>query len=205
MRNVCIHITLILMTIGMACGTGIAQNINIDRENSRLWIEGSSNVNKFQCSAARYNTELEPPTTDTTTKVEVDVAVEGFDCGKRRMNRDLYKTLLSGKYPFISFDYDSTESITYSQETDTYTMVVNGKLTVAGHTKQIQFPLTAELINDNKLKAIGSAALKMTEYNVEPPSALLGLVRVNDELTVHFEIVATLKNLKLQTDGQYQK
>lgn len=194
-----------MLMIGMTCGTAVAQNISIDRENSRLWIEGSSNVNKFQCRAARYNTELEPPTSDTTTKVEVDVAVEGFDCGKRRMNRDLNETLLSGKYPFISFDYDSTESITYSEETDTYSMVVTGKLTVAGHTNRIQFPLTAKRINDNELKATGSAALKMTEYNVEPPSALLGLVRVNDELTVHFEIVATLKNLKLPTNGQYQK
>lgn len=191
--------------IGIVCGTAVAQNISIDRDNSRLWIEGSSNVNKFQCRAARYNTELEPPTTDTTTRVEVDVAVEGFDCGKRRMNRDLYETLLSGKHPFISFDYDSTESITYDEETDTYMLVVNGTLTVAGHTNRIQFPLTAEIINDDKIKAVGSTDLKMTEYNVEPPSALLGLVRVNDELTVHFEIIATLKNFKLTTDGQDQE
>jgi len=188
--------------IGMICGTAAAQNISIDRENSRLWIEGSSNVSQFQCRAASYTTELEPPTTDTTIKVEVDVAVEGFDCGKGRMNSDLYETLMSGKHPFISFNYESTESMTYTEEKDTYTMVVNGKLTVAGHTNTIQFPLTAEIINNNELKAVGSHTLKMTEYNVEPPIALLGLVRVNNELTVHFDIVATLNNFKLPGDGQ---
>lgn len=199
------HTTPLLLMISIISGTAVAQNISIDYENSRLWIKGSSNVSKFQCSAANYTTELEPPNTDTTTKVEVDVAVEGFDCGKSRMNSDLYETLLSGKHPFISFDYESTESMTYDEETDTYTMVVNGTLTVAGHTNRIQFPLTAEIINDDRIRAIGSTDLKMTEYNVEPPSALLGLVRVNDELTVHFEIIATLKNFNLPTNGQDQK
>ena len=201
------HIPLLLLFISLIAGTAIAQDqdISIDREESRLWIEGSSNVNQFRCRAGRYNTDVAPPTTDTTTKVEVDVAVEGFDCGKRRMNRDLYETLLSNRHPFISFEYLSTESLTYEGDTDTYTMTVNGNLTVAGHTNQIQFPLTAEVLDNNTIRATGSTDLKMTAYNVEPPSALLGLVRVNDELTVHFEIVATLNTLELPRDGQDQE
>lgn len=200
-----LHISFLILIAGLIVGVAQAQDITINKEQSRLWIEGSSNVNRFQCRAARYNTDVAPPTTDTTTKVEVDVAVEGFDCGKRRMNRDLYETLLANKHPFISFEYQSTESMTFSEETDTYTMVVNGRLTVAGHTNQIQFPLTAELINGNTIRAVGSTDLKMTAYNVEPPSALLGLVRVNDELTVHFEIVANLNNLELPQNGQDQE
>ena len=133
------------------------------------------------------------------------MAVEGFDCGKRRMNRDLYETLLSNRHPFISFEYKSTESINYSEETDTYTVTINGTLTVAGHTNNITFPLTAEIIENGKIMATGLVNLKMTAYNVEPPSALLGLVRVNDELTVHFEIFASMNTLELQQNGQNQE
>ena len=118
------------------------------------------------------------------------------------MNRDMYKTLLSSKHPYISFEYESTESMKYARETETYTITVNGKLTVAGHTNRIQFPLSAEVLDNNTIRAIGNTDLKMTAYNVEPPSALLGLVRVNDELIVHFEIVATLNNVELPRDGQ---
>jgi len=199
------HITLLLLSIGMIYGTAHAQDIAIDTGNSRLWIEGSSNVNRFQCRADRYSTDVQPPTKDTTVQVEVDVAVEGFDCGKRRMNRDLYETLLSNRHPFISFEYKSTESINYSEETDTYTVTINGTLTVAGHTNNITFPLTAEIIENGKIMATGLVNLKMTAYNVEPPSALLGLVRVNDELTVHFEIFASMNTLELQQNGQNQE
>lgn len=200
-----IHISLLLLSIGLVFGTVFAQDITVNQQRSRLWIEGSSNVNKFQCSAARYNTQVQSPTKDTTVEVEVDVAVEGFDCGKRRMNRDLYETLLSNRHPFISFEYKSTESMTYSDETDTYDLIVNGTLTVAGHTNTISFPLTAELYGDGTIRAKGQTELKMTAYNVDPPSALLGLVRVNDELTVHFELIASLNNLELPQNGQHQE
>lgn len=205
MHNLRIHITLFLLSIGLIFGTVFAQDITINQEKSRLWIEGSSNVNNFQCRAARYNTQVQPPTKDTTVQVEVDVAVEGFDCGKRRMNRDLYETLLSNRHPFISFEYINTESMTYSGETDRYDLMVNGTLTVAGHTNNITFPLTAELLEDGTIRAIGQTDLKMTAYNVEPPSALLGLVRVNDELTVHFELIASLNNVEFLQNGQDQE
>lgn len=194
-----------LLSIGLIFGTVFAQDITINQEKSRLWIEGSSNVNNFQCRAGRYNTQVQPPTKDTTVQVEVDVAVEGFDCGKRRMNRDLYETLLSNRHPYISFEYINTESMTYSDEMDTYDLMVNGALTVAGHTNKITFPLTAELLEDGTIRAIGQTDLKMTAYNVEPPSALLGLVRVNDELTVHFELIASVNNVEFLKNGQDQE
>lgn len=191
--------------MGASASPLLAQDIAIDREKSRLWIEGSSNVNKFRCRAARYNTDVQPPTSDTTVQVEVDVDVEGFDCGKRRMNRDLYETLLSDKHPFISFEYEDTVSMRFNETTDTYTLTINGKLTVAGHTNEIRFPLIAEIVDENRIRATGQTGLKMTEYNVEPPTALLGLVRVNDELTVHFELYATVNNLELLQNGQDQE
>lgn len=200
-----IHIPFLLLLLGMMSGTLLAQEISIDTEESRLWIEGSSNVNNFRCNAGRYRGQVEPPTSDTTVKVEVDVAVEGLDCGKRRMNRDLYETLRSKSHPQISFQYVSTESMTYLDETDRYELIVNGRLTVAGHTTDIQFPLDAEVLEDGMIRATGKTDLKMTDYNVEPPSALLGLVRVDNELTVHFELFASMNNFELASDGQNQQ
>lgn len=200
-----IHIPLLMLLLSMISGTILAQDISIDREESRLWIEGSSNVNNFRCNAGRYQSQVDPPTSDTTVKVEVDVAVEGFDCGKRRMNRDLYETLRSKRHPQISFQYVSTESMTYVDESDKYELIVNGRLTVAGHTNDIQFPLDAVIYEDGTIRATGSTVLKMTDYNVEPPSALLGLVRVDDELTVYFELFASMNNFELASDGQDQQ
>ncbi|CAN5331303.1 hypothetical protein BH23BAC3_BH23BAC3_36150 [soil metagenome] len=104
-----IPITILLFLMG---GSVFAQDVIIDKEKSHLWIEGRSNVNQFSCRAAIYDTMVSAPVAeDDTLDVEVDIEVEGFDCGKRRMNRDLYEALLAEIHPYISFEYTSTESM----------------------------------------------------------------------------------------------
>ncbi len=198
-----LHIIPIIVLFSMIGGSVYAQNISIDKERSRLWIEGRTNVNQFSCRASSYDTlvssqELE----DADVDVEVDIEVESFDCGKRRMNRDLYETLLSDKHPYISFEYKDLESMTYDDSQDLYDLVVKGYLTVAGHTKEIEFPMQALMLEDETLKATGQTELRMTDYNVEPPRALLGMVRVDDLLRVHFEIFATTHNWEPFDDEQ---
>jgi len=195
-----IPITLLIFLMG---GSVFAQDITIDKDKSRLWIEGRSNVNQFSCRAATYDTIISSPVSeDVDPDVEVDIEVEGFDCGKRRMNRDLYDALMAEIHPYISFEYTSTESVAYDDSQDKYDLTVRGYLTVAGHTKEIKFPMQALVLEDGTLKATGQTELRMTDYNVEPPRALLGMVRVDDLLSVHFELFATLRNREPFDDKQ---
>lgn len=192
-----LHIILIAIMMMLTGGTVFAQEITIDKDQSRLWIEGRSNVNEFRCRAATYDTMFSPPAAeDDTLDVEVDIDVEGFDCGKRRMNRDLYETLLSDTHPKISFEYTGTEEISFDEDRDHYHLTVKGFLTVAGHTNEIKFPMQAEVLENGMMKATGQTEIRMTDFNVEPPRALLGMVRVNDLLSVHFELLVSINNLE---------
>lgn len=182
-------------------GSVFAQEVSIDKEKSRLWIEGRSNVNQFSCRAATYDTMISSPESEDVD-VDVDIEVEGFDCGKRRMNRDLHETLLSEIHPYISFEYISTDSMAYDDSQDLYDLTVTGYLTVAGQKKEIEFPMQALILEDGTLKATGQTELRMTDYNVEPPRALLGMVRVDDLLSVHFELFATTRNWEPFDDEQ---
>jgi len=185
-------------------GSAFAQNINIDKEKSRLWIEGRSNVNQFNCRAERYNTTInQPGSQNEQLDVEVDIAVSGFECGKRRMNRDLNEALRSEDFPNISFDYKETRSMSYDDSKDQFVLTVVGYLTVAGHRKEIEFPMEATALEDGTLRATGVTELRMTDYNVEPPTALLGLVKVEDSLTVHFELFANTSNSEPFNDAQH--
>ena len=185
-------------------GSAFAQNINIDKEKSRLWIEGRSNVNQFNCRAERYNTTInQPGSQNEQLDVEVDIAVSGFECGKRRMNRDLNEALRSEDFPNISFDYKETRSMSYDDSKDQLVLTVVGYLTGAGHRKEIEFPMEATALEDGTLRATGVTELRMTDYNVEPPTALLGLVKVEDSLTVHFELFANTSNSEPFNDAQH--
>jgi polyisoprenoid-binding protein YceI len=192
-----LHIILIAIMMMLTGGTVFAQEVTIDKDQSRLWIEGRSNVNEFRCRAATYDTMVSPPAAEhDTLDVEVDIDVEGFDCGKRRMNRDLYETLLSDTHPKISFEYTGTEEISFDEDRNEYHLKVKGLLTVAGHTNEIKFPMQAEVLENGTMKATGQTQIRMTDFNVEPPRALLGMVRVDDLLSVHFELLVSINNLE---------
>jgi polyisoprenoid-binding protein YceI len=67
---------------------------------------------------------------------------------------------------------------------------VKGTLTVAGNTRDIQFVTNAYYLEPTRVRAIGKTTIRMTDFDVEPPTALMGLVKADHELTVSFDLVA---------------
>lgn len=186
-------------------GTLIAQIEYVPQDSSRLWIAGSSNVNQFECESREHRGEaiIFQTTTLTGDTVTVDedatsimleIDVEGIECGRSRMNRDLRNALKADDYPNIRFVFD--EIVTQSDNPDdqnTVDLEVNGSLTIAGITRQINVQLTGYTLYENRVRAIGSKEIRMTDFGVEPPTAMLGLVKADNELTVHFDLIAARK------------
>lgn len=165
---------------------------------SRIWIEGSSNVNTFECVAGTFQGEASTssegeslPGPDHWT-VRIEVPVQEMDCGQRRMNRDLYESLKAEDHPNIRFDYHRTlhvePNLVWDQE---IRLQVEGDLEVAGVTKTIQIHATGSRTDKGSLKIEGKKSILMSDFSIDPPTGLLGLIRARDQLTVHFRIVAT--------------
>jgi polyisoprenoid-binding protein YceI len=66
---------------------------------------------------------------------------------------------------------------------------VTGDLAIAGKTNTTTFPVTIESLDDGKLKIIGTAPVKMTDYGVTPPAPNfgLGLMKVGEDVKIIFE------------------
>lgn len=196
MYTFCLHKLILILLVCFAGGSIHAQQISIDRDSSELWIAGSSNVNDFNCNVEEYDSHVSPPAEEEDQmEVEVDIVVDSFECGKKRMNRDLYETLQGGKHPTINFIYQSTEEMTYNDHEELYHLTIRGNLTVAGHSKEIQLQMQVQLFDDGTIEVRGSTDLNMTDYNIEPPTALFGLVKVDNTLTVHFKLKASSPDL----------
>jgi len=67
-------------------------------------------------------------------------------------------------------------------------VVATGNLTIAGSTNSIELPFNLN-INGGKVLLEGKKALKMTDYNIDPPKALLGTITTGDEIEVHYNTV----------------
>ena len=180
-------------------------------EGSKLWIEGRSNVSEFECEANKYSGEAtiydEQENDSAFTQsvhdrlsLQVDVRVDGFECGKNKMNQDLRNALKSDNFPEITFLFDSAELLEISKHpNDPFLVNVKGSLTVAGETRNIHFETRAYYLDVDKVRAIGNTTIRMSDFNVEPPTALLGLIQAFDELTVKFDLIATERNSGDQT------
>lgn len=192
-----------LMIVGLAGEAAYSQATTYVPDNSsRLWIEGSSNVNEFECRANQYFAEatlFNPEDTpdflseeSNNVFMQVEIRVDGFECGRSRMNRDLRDALKSDQFPEIIFMFNSAEIIEApSDNDDPFELLVNGSLTVAGNTKNISFTTRAYYINSSKVRAVGHTTIRMTDFDVTPPTALMGLVQARDELTVKFDLIAS--------------
>jgi len=175
-------------------GDVLSQNrFTPDEEVSRLWIQGSSNVNTFDCIAHEYDGEAMVKDSsnynspEQEVSVEVVIDVEGFDCGKRKMNNDMKDALKADQYPNIRFVYKKAES---NPDLPGNNYIIYGELTVAGVTREISFIAAGDVSNNGEMRVSGNKNIFMTDYGIEPPTGLFGLIKADDELTVHFDLTA---------------
>jgi polyisoprenoid-binding protein YceI len=182
--------------------SAVAQVNYVPDEDSRLWIEGRSNINQFECIAQNHEGAAVLFDSDNQNgsivqnftgqaSIRVDIDVFGFECGRNRMNRDLRDALKAGDHPKITFIFGNVIDVADSDDGErAMKLEINGTLTVAGITREVHVDLVGYLLDDGRLRAVGSKKILMTDFDVEPPTAMMGLVKAEDELTVHFDLIA---------------
>jgi polyisoprenoid-binding protein YceI len=202
-KNITLFLSLLIVIIISGVGNISAQTIITPDPDSRIWIEGKSNVNSFSCRAQSYEgeaviinqvsdvTEVNP---NDQVRLELKIPVRSFECGRNRMNRDLYDALRSDEFLYITFDFKDAQNLTNGDNNSNYKLRISGTLTVAGYSREITFDADGYILDSNRLRAVGKKTILMTDYNVEPPTGLLGLVRAENELTVHFDLYASPEN-----------
>jgi len=91
------------------------------------------------------------------------------------------------KYPMIRFRSRRVTAIQLSPRS--HELAVVGELSLHGAVRNVAVLLRLEHADD-ALTGTGKLVLKQTDFGIEPTSAAGGLVRVEDEVTVAFNIVA---------------
>ncbi|MDX1438662.1 MAG: YceI family protein [Rubricoccaceae bacterium] len=160
---------------------------------SRIWIDGSSTVGAYSCAGDRvtgYGVVEEEHT--PTVEVEVAVPVRSFDCGIRQMNSDLAEALKAESHPNISFSLDRVDVLLDSPAHGVWVPITAvGDLVVAGTQRRVSVALEGQKQSDAHVRIRGSVPLEMTDFGIDPPTRLLGLVRTRNEIDVRFDIRAT--------------
>lgn len=197
---------ILLPALLLATLTAFSQpTIELVEERSRLWIEGTSTVHDINCEAGVIvgyanvgATETNDPRalqSNGSGSVKLKIPVWEFECGRRQMNRDFARALNADTHPSIEFEYYQARLLTNLEpECHPFQLEVDGKLSVAGNTREVTLIVDIEPCEANHFKLLGSKTINMRDYGIEPPSALFGLIRAHEELTVRFSLTARQTN-----------
>ena len=161
---------------------------------SRLWVDGNSTVRRFSCKAAAFDTKVEAmpdaiPAVLAGEKavrtVTVVVPAAKLECGNGTMNEHMWKALKTKEHPTIEFrvaQYDVARGAEGVRGT------LTGTLTLGGVQRTLSIPAQAR--NDQgALRVTGSTAVHMKEFGLKPPTLMMGTMKVDETVTVHFDLV----------------
>lgn len=182
----------------------LLENVTIEN-GGKVWIEGEAGMISYQCNAENLSgvgkiNNINNPLNDINQddgeiEIAVSLPVEALSCGKRAMDKDMYEALKSGSYPNISYKLLSAQLA--DEETDTtgwMNIHTRGVMEIAGVQDTTSFLVQGKLLNDNRFRVKGSKHIHMDTYNIERPTAMLGLIKASKDLSVHFDVTVQLQD-----------
>jgi polyisoprenoid-binding protein YceI len=118
------------------------------------------------------------------------VPSKSLKSGNNMMDNNTYKALKTDTHQQIAFTLSSS---TLTQlEGFNYQIKCIGKLTIAGATRETELLATGKLNPaDNSLFVSGTKKMKMTDYNVKPPTVMMGTIKTGDDITINYNLKLT--------------
>ncbi len=173
-----------------------AQKANlVETDSSWMTVEGTSTIHDWTADVNEVNAtyDLNPKADVPVSNLSLTVPVKSIESGKGGMNRRIYDALKSGDHPSISFTMSSAERT--GGDAESISLEVTGELTIAGVTHTVTLPVEGKRSGSNWVFT-GSHSLNMTDYDMEPPTAMLGTIKSGEEVTIAFNLI--LNNSEVQ-------
>jgi len=200
MRTTRIAVVALLASVATAAGAQDTR-VNVGSE-SKLWIEGTSNLHGWSCKATTLDAAIDldaalagqiataPP--KALKRVQVKVPVRSLKCGHDAMDNNLYKALKADASADISYILATFEAVPGDMK-DTFTLHTVGSLTVAGSENKIEMDVVASRMPDGSVMAKGLVPIKMTDFGIKPPTAIFGRLKTGNEVKINFELTIGAK------------
>jgi len=155
-------------------------------------VKGSSSLHDWESQITKIEckgTFLSKGKVLTSIKnVKVKIAVEGIKSKEGKvMDKKTYEAFKSSKNPFIICELSMATVKTDANNEVTIEAISN--LTMAGTTKKVPLMAKGKVLANGDIQLSGSKKLIMSEYNMQPPTAVLGTIKVGDEVTVSFDLL----------------
>lgn len=163
-------------------------------------VEGGSTLHDWSCpiESVSGSLEIDPAETEDGAPIsgvsgaQVQVPVDAIQCDKDTMNEKLREALQMNSYPEVYFSLEDAQVTALPDSGAAWFAVdATGELILAGERRQIELPVQGKRLDDGTLRLTGSHTIRLSDYDIDRPSAMLGTVKTSKEVTVNFDVTAT--------------
>lgn len=150
-----------------------------------LKISGTSSLHDWEmtsktASGKAVMTAVEQEVTDIKS-LTVEMEAESLKSGKKAMDKNTYKALQTDVHKKIKFELNNAAKLANGNWN------LTGTFTIAGTTKKVTIP--AKIASKGNIHTVsGSYSFKLTDYNITPPTALMGTIKTGNDVKISFQI-----------------
>ena len=181
-QRIAISLFLLVLTIGLSAQTPYYLKAN------KITVAGTSTLHDWVSDVTKVdwkgNFSMDGNTIEVSN-VKVVIPVTSIKSTKGKMMDS--KT-------WEAFDYEKNPNISYQLTSVTIKgddINATGTLAMAGSTKTIQFIVKAKKLTNGDMQLSGSYELNMKDFKMEPPTAMMGTIKVGEKITIDFDLTLT--------------
>ena len=168
---------------------------------SKLYLKGTTNVNTFTCDCTDEfpGSYLEVESQGDYARFQntgLCISTRNFNCHNRKIETDMQQAMKAETYPYIRIELAETWQNAQNFKTeckDWFPVKAKVRITITNVTKEHQILGKAKKIGANQFQLLGEKALQMTEFGIDPPHAMFGMIKVNDWITFHFDLIVKVE------------
>ena len=182
--------SIVFLASGFSISKAAAQII-FQSKAVTISLTGTSTLHDWEMKAAQGTSEvsftMEADKIISISRLSFSLPAKSLKSEHEMMDKNTYKALSADKNPTISFVL-STSSVSPTGN-NSYQLHCYGKLTIAGTTKETDFVATC-MYNpaDKSLTVTGVKAMKMTDYNVKPPTVMMGTIKTGNDINIAYNV-----------------
>lgn len=168
-----------------------AQN-TLTVKSVKATIQGSSSLHDWESQITQItclgNFQSENSLLKNIEDISVKIPVAAIKSSEgRMMDNKTYEAFKSDEHPYITYTAQRAQITTDAARNTT--IKVSGSLTMAGTTKPITVEAKGKSLPNGDMEISIARTLKMTEFNMKPPTAMMGTIKVGDEVTIVVSLV----------------
>jgi polyisoprenoid-binding protein YceI len=197
-----IYIGIFLSFFLLLCrDTASQSSYTLDNSNSKMTILGTSSlhdwkmdVNDFKCTATLITQDKN---ISEMQFVEFSCIPTNIVSEYKLMDKKTYEALKAEEFSNINFKGKKGRII--SRSGNEFNGMISGNLFIAGQTKEINIPFQGNLLENGKIEVKGKVNLKLSDFKIDPPTAMMGTLKTGDEISIvysfEFESPENLKQV----------